>query len=212
MLVVDIHAVQPIRLNERRDRGDGVGDPGGDARRRLKLHIIAIDCVATQAQHELHVAVLRFDGLDGIGRDVGGVPEGCKLATGGEGAIAGVVDCKGEDEVHLHVAVDGHIGEGDVIPEGADVLSEYFAVTRPGRSGRRGAGGKAELLPNLKVVAVDVRVPGLEVGEGDTVVLCDGVAGVVGLHRVGGGTGLREGGRRQEAEDVKRRGEHGRGP
>ncbi|WVZ53425.1 hypothetical protein U9M48_004369 [Paspalum notatum var. saurae] len=128
VLVVDVDAVEPVRVDDVRDRRHGVGHPRVDGGRREEDIDDVFHAVAAEPGHDGHVRVRGLDGGHGGGRQVVRVPERAEHAVGrrrrGLLVHRRVVDGEGEDEVEGQHGVDGNVGELDAVELRADVLPE----------------------------------------------------------------------------------------
>jgi hypothetical protein len=132
VLVVHVHAVQPVPVNDARERRHGVGHPRVDGGRGED----GIDDVqhagAAEPRHDGDVRVRGLYSGHGGGGQVARVPERAEHPVGRHRLRllphGRVVDGEGEDEVEANEGVDGHVGELDAGGLRADVLAEQVAV------------------------------------------------------------------------------------
>jgi hypothetical protein len=136
VLVVDVDAVKPVRVDDPFDGSDGIAHPRVDGTRgEYGLHDV-LHAVAADPGHDRDVRVGSLDGGHRGGGERVRVPERGEHAVGrrGRGLLVhgGVVDGEGEDEVEAEVGVDGHVRELDARGLRADVLTEQVPVRHRG--------------------------------------------------------------------------------
>jgi hypothetical protein len=136
VLVVDVDAVEPVRVDDPFDGSDGVAHSRVDGTWGEYGLDDVLHAVAADPGHHGDVRVSSLDGGHRGGGERVRVPERGEHAVGrrGRGLLVhgGVVDGEGEDEVEAEVGVDGHVRELDARGLRADVLTEQVPVRHRG--------------------------------------------------------------------------------